>query len=322
MAELKVSLLGMDKLIEVVAQGIGALAKPWMIRRVAKAQADRLKILANAEIEIVGQLQLPATTDTSGSQPSPPPLMLEARQQSSSLLTDAAEVFEKRMEQRIMLREARRQQNLESIALGAAHEIASIDEVSSDPIDDDWVARFFMNAQDVSTPELQRLWSTLLARETARPRTISMRTLETLKNLSPEEARLFEVSLTCLCEDDNELFFVSARHSSPWENQSLLMECGLFGPPTAFGVPDERLFKVSHNGMRLVFRPRPTHMKISRVINIMPLTGVGKTIADVCQRSLTPNREFLSGLLEHHTERFDIEVENPGVNLPLAVFLR
>lgn len=111
MAELKLSLLGVDKLIEVVAQGLGALAKPWMIRRVAKAQVDRMKILASAEVEIVNQLQLPAATDTPDDKTTRLSA-LTAQSHSGELLADAADVFEKRIEQRIMLREIRRQRNL------------------------------------------------------------------------------------------------------------------------------------------------------------------------------------------------------------------
>ena len=59
-------------------------------------------------------------------------------------------------------------------------------------MDEDWIARFFELAKDVSREEMQKLWGRLLAGEISKPGQFSLRTLEVLRNLSAEEAKLFE----------------------------------------------------------------------------------------------------------------------------------
>lgn len=203
----------------------------------------------------------------------------------------------------------------------AAEEMPSIEDVSEDPVDDDWAARFFTSAQDVSDPELQLRWSKILARETATPGATSLRTLEVLKNLSASEARLFEESIRDVCETGGDLLFVHAKNSLPWEKSDLLTECGLFGASFPFGVPDGCRFELTHGGIRLVLLPRPTHMKLSRLVQVMRLTEAGKSIARICRHPLEPNRQFLIGLLKQHAKRFEIEVQYPDSTIPLVEYL-
>src|SRR5690348_5349417 len=111
------------KLIDAVRAAIGVAFEPARIRRKAKADADALIISTHAEI-------------TRG-----------------ELLYRAA--------QRIGAQEERRQENIEAVvdeAMGALPPA-----VSEAPVDPDWMSQFFTSAQDVATPELQRLWAKILA---------------------------------------------------------------------------------------------------------------------------------------------------------------
>lgn len=67
------------------------------------------------------------------------------------------------------------------------------DQVSDEPVDPDWFARWRANAEDVSSEQLQQLWARILSGEIKQPGTFSLRTQEFIKCLSTDEARLIEV---------------------------------------------------------------------------------------------------------------------------------
>jgi uncharacterized repeat protein (TIGR03899 family) len=139
------------KLIEVIAAGCGRAYGPTDIRRTAKAQADAQIILAEAE----------------------------ARQSEIAL----------RAAHRLFQVEENRQRNIDSIVSIAAKQLP--EEVSEVPVDQDWAARFFREAQDISNEQMQQLWGKLLAGEVARPASFSPRTLAIVANLTPDEAAKF-----------------------------------------------------------------------------------------------------------------------------------
>lgn len=65
------------------------------------------------------------------------------------------------------------------------------DQISDEPVDPDWFARWRREAKSIGNPELQFLWGRVLAEETKLPSRISLRTLDVLKNISQREASLF-----------------------------------------------------------------------------------------------------------------------------------
>lgn len=83
--------------------------------------------------------------------------------------------------------ELRRQINIEQVIQATALQLP--DEASSEPIDSDWMARFLNEVQDVTSAELQQLWSRVLATELVVPRSVSKRTLTIIRDMSSAEAR-------------------------------------------------------------------------------------------------------------------------------------
>ena len=55
----------------------------------------------------------------------------------------------------------------------------------------DWLMHFFDAVGNISNEELQSLWGRVLANEISRPKACSLRTLDMIRNMSPEEARTF-----------------------------------------------------------------------------------------------------------------------------------
>lgn len=141
-----------EKLIEVVSQGIGTLYKPRAIRNEAKAQADAKIILAEAEAKIEG--------------------------------------FKNLGLDRIVYREQQRTNNIDNVIDFAYNELGD-DDVSNENIDKDWSTRFFNIVADISNEEMQAIWGKILAEEIKRPKTHSLRLLEVLKNITKEEAEIF-----------------------------------------------------------------------------------------------------------------------------------
>jgi len=150
----------LEKLIDVVSKGIGTLYRPRKIRKEADAQAYAIKVLENAK----------------------------ALSASESKLIEAE--TSDRIAQRLVAKEVRRQENIDTVVEMAANNLENA-TVSEKPVDDDWAARFFDIVQDVSKDEMKMLWAKILAREIEKPSSYSLRTLELLRNISFEEAELF-----------------------------------------------------------------------------------------------------------------------------------
>lgn len=139
------------KLIEAVRDAVGAVYEPTRIRRRAKAEADAAVILARSQT--------------------------------------AVREIEIRASERLIRRELRRQDNIERITKKALDALPN--SVSKDPVDEDWISRFFEHCQDVGNEEMQSLWAKLLAGEVAKPGTFSLRTLRIIRDLARDDALLF-----------------------------------------------------------------------------------------------------------------------------------
>lgn len=142
----------LTKLIEVVATGCGRVYGPTDVKRTAAAQGEAMVILE------------------------------EAKARSSEVALRAAN--------RILDVEIRRQQNIDAITQIAQEQLP--DEVSDVPVDADWAARFFREAQDVSNSQMRLLWGKLLSGEVVKPGSFSHRTLAVVSNLGQSEADKFE----------------------------------------------------------------------------------------------------------------------------------
>lgn len=101
----------------------------------------------------------------------------------------AHQEFENRAFKRWGDQELRRQKNIESITDKAINFLPS--RVSSTPVEEDWIYDFYERSKDISNEQMQELWARILAGEVAKPGSFSKRTLETVKTLSANEAKLF-----------------------------------------------------------------------------------------------------------------------------------
>ena len=241
-----------NTLIEKVSDLVGGLFEPRQIRRVAKAKADAALTRAQSEIEI----------------------------------TD----LHKRAARRWIEEEARRQQNMESIASTALPLV----EDTADPtaVDDDWIIHFFDQCRNVNSGQMQDLWSRALAGEANSPGSFSKRTVTALAGLDAEEAKWF----TTLCgyvfvigSTMHPLVFdtVDRMYTSgdvTFSTLSDLASIGLIrmGGITGFvrtGLP--KALTVYHYG-------RPLHLRLPQEsgnelkVGMVVLTRIGKELAPIC----------------------------------------
>ncbi len=69
-------------------------------------------------------------------------------------------------------------------------------------IDPDWMTRFVDYAKDVSDDEMRLIWSRILSGELSKPNSISVMTLETLRNMSKRDAETFHKLANFTVVDD------------------------------------------------------------------------------------------------------------------------
>ena len=150
----------LEKLIDVVSKGIGTIYRPRKIRNEADAQAYAIKRIEDAK----------------------------ALALADSRIVEAE--TNKRIQERIIAKEVRRQNNIDSVVEQTASLLVGVD-VSDKPVDEDWSIRFFDIVQDISREEMKTLWAKILSKEIERPSSFSLRTLELLRNISYDEASLF-----------------------------------------------------------------------------------------------------------------------------------
>ncbi len=92
--------------------------------------------------------------------------------------------------QRIEFQERKRQENIVAIVNQAALQLGD-SRVPVTETNHDWTARFFREAQDVSSKEMQAYWSRVLAGEIRESGAISIRTLGILRDIDTITAQLF-----------------------------------------------------------------------------------------------------------------------------------
>lgn len=74
----------------------------------------------------------------------------------------------------------------------------------------DWLMRFFDAVGNISNDDLQQLWGKVLANEISRPKSCSLRTLDMIRNMSPEEAKIFSVLCQYVMQSGNTYYIDSA----------------------------------------------------------------------------------------------------------------
>ena len=237
MPEFGLKVPAIEKLIDYGASGVGAIAgpllAPWKASREGKARLNAAE--ADAQVR-----QIQARADASALN-----IVAEAQAQAQEYLLPADTDIRARLDitpqdiaQSIEFQGRKRLANAKTALVGAADELEG-KEVDDHEPDPDWTARFFDCVQDVSSEDMQKIWAKILAGEVESPGRTSLRTLDTLRNLTKADAEMF-------CEVCNFVLF-KALHFIIYEREYIqrydalrhinlvhLQDCGLlnFGQST------------------------------------------------------------------------------------------
>ena len=168
------------RLIEVISAGVGQVSRSYFTRLQAHADVEAIKLISSAIDGLDQSTDFTYKKDAIEIRRSP-----NEKPSNTQALASPAET-------RIEYIEAKRQRNVEQITSNAALALSGIETVNSDLPSEDWISRFFREAEDVTSEQMQILWGKVLAGEVINPGSFSLRTLDVLRSLSAQEAKLVE----------------------------------------------------------------------------------------------------------------------------------
>lgn len=284
----------LTKLIETISNGIGKLYEPTSIKRMVEAKATEINLISES---IIDANLLPIKYDDGS-------VIIDG--------TDHKEILQ-RAQARLAFQEIKKQTNIDQAVNYAAQTLSSFNNVSDDPVDIDWVTRFFDSVADVSSEEMQIIWGKILAGEVNQPGSFSLRTLDVVKNLSRKDAKLFtEISPFVLCSEgakyiasENE---VLDKYEIPYEIILDLDECGLINSSGTLAlyptISKKNSFKVYNHEM-IAFCNGKTEDEQKFAIGVYTLTRAGQELFGIIE---TPsNNEYFLDVLH------DIETHNKEI---------
>ena len=293
MAGLPLTVPAVEKLLDYLAIGVGAIAGPLLAPWRASREGRARVIAAEADAEV---RRIQASAEGSASQ-------LIARAQTEArgyVISDEVEpdghvrIGPDDVRESIEFQATKRVVNLRSIADHAAETLGDIEVGNHDP-DPDWTARFFDGAQDVSSDELQRLWARILAGEVEAPGRTSLRTLSILRNLTQEEARDFSTLMRFRIGDF--IFDEGVRRVLGNRSDHLKVHLSHVGLLAGWGqyqqvtLGDDGKWNVEHYDHVLIIEG-PPRRKLEKMIDNSLITVAGRELATLCEHE--PDLLYLS----------------------------
>ena len=187
--------------------------------------------------------------------------------------------------------------NVQSVCGCAEKELKSEESVSEKELDQDWVNRFFSIIEGISKPQVQELWGKILAGEIKNPGAFSFRTLETLKNISQEEALVFQRLSPLIFLPSRDAFF---NKDISIADKICLSDAGLIHPEELVKIltfPENQQkthFCISRTRALTFYTNKTTPQKIK--IPFYQLTRSGKELATLLPS--VEDEEYIDALCE------------------------
>ena len=213
-----------------------------------------------------------------------------------------------RAELRLQAELARQEKNLENVIELTAANLATEETVSSAPVDDDWLARYVSIAKDISNEEMQYVWGQILSGEIKKPGSFSLRTLETLRNISQKEAAIFQKILPFIISMDGDFVVLSEesilkKYKLLYSDILCLDECGLFMAGSMLTLNAELSGdepKAVVHGNRVIVLKAISSQTEKISMGIYCLTTAGKELAQTL--NYDANEEYTIDVAKHFYE--------------------
>lgn len=259
----------LEKLLSIVNNAFGKCTAPFFIKKLADANAYELNTLKETLKDSKSEITIERNGTT-----------IHLKNEPEKIILDS-----------ILEKEAIKLKNQSKIIQNTADILKSKENVSEKAVDEDWITRFFKITEDITNEEMQNLWSKILADEIERPNSYSLRTLETLRNLSSKEANLFSkfvkicfsVSKEKKLRAINDLNFLN-KYGIKSEDIQLLEELNLVNSSLAFEIFPYQKFPFIYCDKLILIEN-----KSSRVFNffVYTLTTIGQEISTIIERNFS-----------------------------------
>jgi len=282
----------LKKLIEVVSKGLGNLTESYFIRKKADAKAYEISKISDAIIKTQG--------------------LVKSEYVKGDVILRQSEIILKRL----AYQEAKKQANLVKITQFAADELEGVTEADKEPVDDDWITRFFKMAEDITSEEMQILWGKILAGEIKQPTTYSLRTLEFLRNLSKKDADIFVKVAKLAISSGDKTFLLNSKdllkeYDIAYDDRLLLEELGLItANDLSFelmpAIEDQNVLFICGDKIVIVERKSGTP---KQTMPVLVFTKLAKELLGLIKAS--PNIEYLKELAKNF--------KRDGVNISYAL---
>lgn len=271
-----------EKLIEAFKGAIGKAYEPRHTRKMADAKAYELEVIGNA----IRNSDISIAYNSAG----------------ISIDTGDLEEIAKRASYRLAFQEITKQHNIEQVADIAYEELQNAEPISNDPINTDWMVRFFNSVEDISNEEMQKIWGHILAGEIKSPNSYSLRTLERLRNMTQQEAEHFQLVSSLAMKSGGTSFVLSNRdllnkHNVSFAHILELEECGLMTAQelqlTVWANEDDYIFNDSFIGQ---IRGKNTEENNEVKLSIFAFTESGAQLLKVINPQA--NRQYFIDCLQ------------------------
>ena len=274
------------KLMELVGNAIGTVYAPVHERKMADAEAYKIKTISEAVNEAS---LIPLTYEKDG---------------ISINTTDINDLY-RRAELREIQQKIREQKNIEAVIGYAQRELLDAPKVPNTPVDDDWMDRLLNNAKEVSSATMQFIWGRILAGEVVAPGSFSKRTLDIIRNLSQKEAATFQKIIPFVVHADGDLFITNEsdiyeKYGITFEDLILLDECGLLSSAglvsltqTLNGAPGLLIYTAK----QLLSLDGAQSYPAKFTYGIHSLTSAGKELFQILE--YVPHENYFFDLSEH-----------------------
>ncbi len=136
----------LTRLIEVISEGVGRVMAPYLVASTARGKGKEIQQIAQAIKSATNNAPLDISYDDA---------KIAIKTLDSQKFVTAVSTIENRASERIHFEGAKQQLNLENVSSHAALELLPEQSVPDTKPDEDWTARFFDYAKNISSEQMQ-----------------------------------------------------------------------------------------------------------------------------------------------------------------------
>lgn len=195
----------------------------------------------------------------------------------------------------VLARQTKKLNNAKAVVDKATKHFVEGEKVSDEPVSQDWTSRLFSITEDISDNTLQELWGQILAGEIKKPKSFSLRTLDLLKNITTEEAKVF---INACCFHIQDRFICIESFALPLNDRLVLGEIGLIYEEYLSHnikiLPNNKTAVPLGKKSALVLN-NPNDINMDIPISIVKLSKAGYELLNLVQKP--DNKEFINNLV-------------------------